>query len=252
MKVDCHTHWGLGFHQRDGEDPSRWLAVLDRYDVTHAVVLPHEGLMHAGRIAGEHDHFAVVCGASNGRMLPFCTACAWYDEEALAEVKRCLSDLAFRGIKFHPWMQGTSVSQPAMDRFAQLAVEHDVPILFHDGTPPFSLPSQMALLAARNRKAQIVLGHSGLFEHWREAAAAVNSGENVWACLCGPHVAGLRYLVEHCPIEQLLWGTDFGYVSTVDVYPYRDPLMDLLDLTDAQKQAIYHDNPARLLKLKKL
>lgn len=248
LKVDSHTHYGRAWQQRDGEDPSNWLALAHQYGVTHSVVLPHHGLENAGKIAAEHDLMAKVCANSNGEMLPFCTACIWEPDEGPTEIERCLRDLKFRGIKFHPWLQGCSVSSPVMDEIAEIAEAYDVPILFHDGTPPFSLPSQMALLAQRHPRTQIVLGHSGLFEHYREASASMRAADNLWACLCGPHIAGLRYMMEHGPLERLLWGTDAGY-AIVDVYHYRDPLMHLLDLSDAQKQAIYSDNPKRLLHL---
>lgn len=248
LKVDCHTHWGREWQERDGEDPSAWLDMARSYGVTHSVVLPHYGLVHDGLIAWEHDHFAKVCAASAGEMLPFCTTCVWEAEDGPAEVRRCLGELNFRGVKFHPWLQGCSVSSPVMDDIADIAAEFDVPILFHDGTPPFSMPSQMALLAQRHPRTKIILGHSGLFEHYREAAAAVNATDNLWACLCGPHVAGLKYVVNHCPTERLLWGTDAGF-GIVDVYAYRVPIMDLIDLSDAQHEAIYDTNPRELLKL---
>ena len=248
LKVDCHTHWGYQWQERDGEDPSKWLARARKYGVTHSILLPHWGLVHDGKITWEHDQLARVCATSDGQMLPFCTACLWESDEGPAEVRRCLDQMKFRGVKLHPWLQGCSVSSTVMDEIAEIAAEFDVPILFHDGTPPFSLPSQMALLAQRHPRTQIVLGHSGLFEHFREAAAAVRAADNVWACLCGPHAAGMRYLIEHCPIQRLLWGTDAGY-GLADVYTYRDQIMDLLDLSAVQRTTIYSENPRQLLRL---
>jgi DNA-binding transcriptional regulator YhcF (GntR family) len=95
-----------------------------------------------------------------------------------------------------------------LEQIAEVAAEFQVPILFHDGTPPVSLTSQVALLSQRHPGTKIILGHSGLFEHFREAAAAVNACDNLWACLCGPHVQGLRHLLAHVPAERLLWGTE--------------------------------------------
>ena len=248
MIVDCHTHWGKDWQNRDGGDPSKWLAILDRHRIDCAIVLPEKGMQHAGLIREDHDEMAVVCAKSSGRMLPFATANIWFADEAMSELRRCLGELQFRGMKFHPWVQGASVSCPAMDSACELAAEFDVPILFHDGTPPFSLPSQIGLLARRHPKTQIILGHSGLFEHWREAAAALNGCANLWACLSSPHLAGLRGLIERCDISRLLWGTDQGY-SLADCYDYRLPLMDQLHLDDKTRQTIFETNPARLLGL---
>jgi predicted TIM-barrel fold metal-dependent hydrolase len=248
MLIDCHTHWGTEWLERDGRDPTTWLKILDEHGVTHAAVLPGLGLFDAGRLAEDNDNVAAVCARSNGRMIPFCSVNIWLRDEALAELRRCLEQLRFRGIKFHPWLQGCSVSNPVMDEVCETAGVFDVPILFHDGTPPFSLPSQIALLAKRHPQTQIILGHSGLFEHWREAAAAMNTADNLWGCLCSPHVAGLKGLVARCDPSRLLWGSDQGY-ALADCYNYRLPLMDQVGLSAAQRQAMLTDNPARLLKL---
>jgi len=247
MMFDCHTHWGACFHERDGLDPTRWLQAFDEHGITHAIVLPFGSLLDGGRIPAENDDNAKVCIASGGRMIPFCTVNTWFEKEALAELDRCLGSLGYRGVKFHPWVQGQSVSSPTMDAVCEVAAHYGVPVLFHDGTPPFSLPSQMALLARRHPKTQIVLGHCGLLEHWREAIAALNFADNLWGCLCGPHVAGMREIVRRCDARRLLWGSDFGF-TFLDVIGYRLHVMELLGLDDNLRQTIFTDNPARLLK----
>lgn len=248
MKVDCHTHWGRAWAETCGDDPAKWLAAARRHGITHSIVLPHHGLENAGAIPREHDALARVCANGGGAMLPFCTSCAWEPVEGPAEIRRCLADLGFRGIKFHPWLQGVSVNSQVMDEIAAIAAEFDVPMLFHDGTPPFSLPSQIALLALRHPQTKIILGHGGLFEHYQEAARAVASTDNLWVCLCGPHLEGLRHLVEHCPQDRLLWGSDAGF-GLKDPIAYRTALMDQLELDDATNLAIYSNNPRSILKL---
>jgi len=222
--------------------------VLDPHGITHAVVLPTWGLLHAGKIRADNDDVAAACAASGGRMLPFCTANTWDEKEALAEVERCLSKLRFRGVKFHPWVQGLSVSTTTMDKVAELAVAHNVPMLFHDGTPPFSLPSQIALLAQRHPKARIILGHTGLLEHWREAIAALRATPNLWACLCSPHLGAMKQIVQRCDLDRIVWGSDFGY-GLADFFVYRFEVMKLVGLTERQAEMIYDRNPRELLSI---
>src|SRR4051794_7044357 len=119
--IDCHTHWGRPWSERDGADPSRWLAVLDEHHVAQAVVLPEIGLIHAGKLSADNDTIANICGVSNGRMLPFCTVSAWYRDEAIVELERCLGQLKFRGVKFHNWLQGFSISHPTLDEVCEIA-----------------------------------------------------------------------------------------------------------------------------------
>ena len=249
MIVDCHTHWGGCFQERDGTDPRRWLEVMDRHGVRHAVVLPEPGLWHAGRIPADNDTVVAACARSGGRMIPFCTVNTYDRREAMDELRRCLGPLRMRGIKFHPWLQATSPSTEAMDEVCEAAAESNVPILFHDGTPPFSLPSQIALLARRHPRVTIILGHAGLFQHWREAIAALRAVENLWGCLCGPYPAALREVLRRCDRQRLLWGSDFGF-GFADSVGYRLGLMDRLGLTEEEKRQILEENPRRLFSLR--
>ena len=127
-----------------------------------------------------------------------------------------------------------------------MAAQWNVPVLFHDGTPCYSLPSQIALLARRHPATSIILGHCGLFEHWREAIAAMRYAENLWGCLCGPQSAALSEILQRCDRQRLLWGSDFGFTLN-DVIGYRLDLLKLLRLTDHDYETITARNPRRLL-----
>ncbi|MEX0641923.1 MAG: amidohydrolase family protein [Pirellulales bacterium] len=247
MIVDAHTHW---WTQPGASEPdaSGWLARARGYGITHAVVLPTLGLLHDGCLRHDHDTLAAVAGQSNGLMLPFCTAQPWQPDEALSEIERCLRDLHFRGIKFHPWLQGASVSSAAMDDICALASQYEVPILFHDGTPPFSLPAQVGLLARRHARVNIILGHCGMLEHWREAIAVLQAVPNLWGCLCSPTAAAMLTLLHRCDPNRLLWGSDVGF-GEVDTYPYRLGLMHELGVDPARIDTVLETNPRRLFKL---
>ena len=245
MIVDCHTHWGHCFQLRDGLNPSRWLAEETRHGVTHAVVAPFLGLYDDRLLQRENDDVASVCAASGGRMIPFCTVNPFREEEAVAEFRRSLELLNVRGLKIHPWLQGASLNSGAMDALCEMAAQRHVPLLIHDGTPCYSLPSQVALLARRHPATTMILGHCGLFEHWREAMAAMRFAENLWGCLCGPYLAALSEIVRRCDRQRLLWGSDYGF-SLADVVGYRLGLLQSLRLKDADYQRITADNPRRL------
>jgi predicted TIM-barrel fold metal-dependent hydrolase len=104
-------------------------------------------------------------------------------------------------------------------------------------------------LAQRHPQTRFILGHCGLFEYWREAIAALAFAENLWGCLCGPHWAALAELVRCCDRDRLVWGSDYGF-SPADAVGYRKGLLDLLDLNDAEREAILCRNPARLFGLR--
>jgi predicted TIM-barrel fold metal-dependent hydrolase len=246
VSVDFHTHWAECFRERDGLDPSQWLAVGTSHGVDHAVVFPYGSLMDDSRLPAENDELAAVCAASGGQMIPFCTVNPFRAEQSAAEFRRCVEVKGMRGLKLHPWLQGSPPNTGSVDQLCEMAAHWKVPVLFHDGTPSYSLPSQMALLARRHPATTIILGHCGLFEHWREAIAAMSFAENLWGCLCGPYVSSLREIVRRCDRRRLLWGSDYGFTFT-DVVGYRLGLLKLLELSDADHDLILTENPRRLL-----
>jgi uncharacterized protein len=248
MLFDAHTHWSSCSGSDDDQRFADWLAPWTRYGVTHGVVLPLQGLYSDSHVRQDNDAVAAACARSGGRMLPFCTVNPSLGDEAIVEFRRCLETCGCRGLKLHPWLQGASPSASEVDALCDVAGEFEVPVLFHDGTPCFGLPSQMALLARRHPRTTIILGHCGLFEHWREAIDAMQYAENLWGCLCSPHLAALRQLVARADRHRLLWGSDHGF-GTVDHLGYRKRLFDLLEADDPLREAIFCDNPTRLFRL---
>ena len=248
MIVDCHTHWGVVWGDRDGTDPTKWLATLDHYGITHAIALGHRGLVDKSETVRDHDDVAAVCAKSGGRMIQFLSVHTTHGRKAVEEAVHCIDKHGARGMKFHPWVQGESVSNPTMDELAELAADRGIPLFFHDGTPCYSMPSQMAGLARRHPCTTVVLGLSGLLELWREGIEAVRRCPNVWACLCGPHPAAFREYFKRCDHSRILWGSDFGF-GFADPIGYRLGLLRSLKLNEKTMNAVLGENPARLLKL---
>jgi uncharacterized protein len=167
------------------------------------------------------------------------------------EVERCLGELAMHGLKFHPWLQGFSPLESFMDPICEVAATHASPVLFHDGTPPYSTPTQIAYLARRHPTVPFVLGHGGLTDLWREAIAAVTETENLYICMCGSSVPVMREIVKTCPVERIVVGTDAGLGSR-PIQPYvrtRLRMLEELNLSPELQSAIFEANARRLFGL---
>jgi len=223
-----------------------YLGVMDELGVDVSVVFTYEGLLRPSRAA--NDSLAAFVSAAPERLVAFTTVDP-RDPGAADEVERCVIEHGMRGIKLHPWLQGFSAHEPGLDPVCERATALGIPILFHDGTPPFSTPLQLATLARRHPGTTIVLGHGGLHDLWREAVAAVQVSANVHLCMCAPPLYAMRAIVARCPLGRLLFGTDAGlrpeplprYVAL------RVRQLDELGLSAAERAAILDDNPRRLL-----
>jgi uncharacterized protein len=240
--IDFHVHQPLA-GTYGAED---YVAVMDDLGIDVSVVFTYEGLLHPS--AAANDSLARFAGAAPHRLVAFATVDP-REPGAADEIQRCLDVHRMRGIKLHPWLQGFSAHEPGLDPICEVAAAAGVPVLFHDGTPPFSTPLQLAQLARRHPETTIVLGHGGLQDLWREAIAAVQTTTNVHLCMCGTPPYAMRAIVERCPLDRLLFGTDAG-LRPEPLHRYavlRIRQLEALGLGAEELRAIVEENPRRLL-----
>jgi hypothetical protein len=245
--IDFHVHQPAA--AADGSPPYGPAAYADfvtALGVECSVTFTFDGLRKPG--AAANDSLAAFVAEGGGHYIAFATVDP-NDPGAADEIARCVRVHGMRGVKLHPWVQGFSAHTPGLDPICEAAAELGIPVLFHDGTPPFSAPLQLAGLARRHPRATIVLGHGGLHDLWREAWAAVESTDNVHVCLCATPPYAMRELIARCPLERVLFGTDGGLLPepTQRYVALRLRQLDLLGLTEQQRRAILEDNPRRLL-----
>jgi uncharacterized protein len=240
--IDFHVHQPAAAAYGARE----YLAVMDELGVDVSVVFTYEGLLRP--TAAANDSLAAWIAVDTDRLVAFATVDP-RDPGAGEETERCVREHGMRGVKLHPWLQGFSAHDPGLQHVCETAGSLGIPILFHDGTPPFSTPLQLATLARRHPRTQIVLGHGGLHDLWREAIEAVLTSENVHLCMCGTPGYAMRRIVARCPLERLLFGTDAGLrpeprqrYAVLRVRQLRE-----LGLEDGQREAILVTNPRRLL-----
>jgi uncharacterized protein len=180
------------------------------------------------------------------RFALFCTTSPNYPELALDEIKRCAEELGCGGIKLHPWLQAFSMTFGIVDRIAEACIRHGLPLLFHDGTPPYADTLQVAHLAEKYPEAKIILGHSGLLDSHRSAVSAARRFPNVWLCLCGPAIGDVEYIVEHADTDRLLFGSDFGGSSLRILDDFIGIIENAVE-DEVLKNKIYWENAARLM-----
>lgn len=245
MIVDCHTHWGIVWEDRDRGDPTRWLEMLDQYGIDKAFLLGHYNLEQSEATRADNDRLAEIRDRLPDRIVPFGTAWPQKGEEGIAEIRRCLEELGMMGLKFHPWLQGFSTAHAVFAEMCAMAGEFGVPILLHDGTPCYSLPEQVGGLARRFPGTTFVLGHAGLLWSWRSALEAARL-PNVWVCLCGPHLRAMELFCQRGDTDRLLWGSDFGF-GFADPIGYRLGLIRRARIEEEVRENILGANPLRLL-----
>ncbi|WP_370615374.1 amidohydrolase family protein [Mumia sp. Pv 4-285] len=248
--IDFHTHtpswrttsWlgGVAFGVDD------FVAFMDGAGIEQAVVLSHDGLFDPSPTT--NDDLAAFVGEHPDRLLGFGTVHPRLDGAA-AEVERMMGPLGLRGLKLHPWLQGFSMHEAGLDPVCEVLAGAGGILLSHDGTPPYSTATQIAALARRHPTLQVVLGHGGLHDTWREALAAVVETENLYLCICGTPPYAARAILAAAPPHKVLFGTDAGLSdrTSQDYAVARVQEIDGWGITPAQRHAMLVDNPRALL-----
>src|SRR5256885_200483 len=100
-------------------------------------------------------------------------------------------------IDFHTHLDDRWFDRPLMDPATfRRAAAAGLPVLFHDGTPPYATTFQIAAAARWVPEATVVLGHAGLADYCLAAGQLVRDIPNLYACVCGPRAGDVRYLVD--------------------------------------------------------
>ena len=179
--------------------------------------------------------------------VPFCTVWPHLGlAECLRELDRA-AGLGMRGLKLHPWLQAFSMRHSAVAPILRHAGELGMPVLLHDGTPPYCTPLQIALAAEQVPETTVILGHAGLDDLYEDAILACQRHPNIYLCLCSLSAGRIAEVIARCPSNRLLFGSDGGlapHLPRVAVAKFAD-----LALSPADRQRIFVDNALRLLPL---
>jgi predicted TIM-barrel fold metal-dependent hydrolase len=214
--------------------------------IDKAVLFTSQGFHSDTRVA--NSQLAIMSARFPDVLYPWATVDPHEGEAAVTELRRAIIDLGMGGLKLHPWIQGFSTTNPKMDMIMEELVILGVPLVFHDGSPPWSTPLQIANLARRHPTVPVILGHGGLRELWPDALHAARQLDNLWLGTSGVPYHGLQRMVDVLGPERILFGTDggAGHPSTM---AYRLGVVKALRIGDSALEAILGMNVARLMGL---
>lgn len=247
--IDCHGHAGP-FHRYPiaAPTPDGMLRTMDSAGIEILLFAPHlaigpdpeEGNRLAARIHSEHPD----------RLLPYCTVGPRRPEgEVCTMLDEYVASGWFVGIKLHPSLHRTPVTDPTYDVAFRYAEAYHVPMLVHTWEPcAFAAPDMVASVAQRHPGARIILAHSaGAHAGMRKVIELIRQHPNLYAETSGSTQpwGAVRELCEGVGAERVLFGSDL---------PFLDPrpklgAVCLADLDDGAKSSILRGNALRLLGL---
>jgi predicted TIM-barrel fold metal-dependent hydrolase len=246
--IDFHAHLDERWLHVKCDTPTQMVRTLDRFEVEAACVFTIMGFYEDCR--AHNDALLRRADEYPDRLIPFVTVDPKQGRGAVDELERCLANRRFRGVKFHPWLQAFAASmlRDTMMDILHVAAKHRAPVLFHDGTPPYSTTYQIADLARWSPETIVVLGHAGSADYVNPAAQLLRDIPNLYCCFCGPRPGDLVHLVEVGGADKILFGSDFGAAGW-RLLPERIDNVIEAGLREDELDKVLYANSARLLRL---
>ena len=242
MVIDTHVHCSTVRNDK----PDDLLSVLKSCGIDKVIVSGWEVLLKNNNSMWHNRKLAKICSMKPDRLAGLGTVHLANKSTAVDEARCCIEELGLVGFKVHPWVQGETVFNETMYKLCELCAEKDVPIMFHDGTPPYAMSSQIGLLAKSFPETTFVLGHAGILFYWEEAIEVVNQFENVYVTLCGPHPLAMQKICENTVADRIVFGTDYLDDGKSDLPRYRKDVVDMLSIEPYLLKKIYSDNALKL------
>jgi len=249
MIIDTHTHlldggWLSAFEKCP--TAQELIDAQDRFGVSQMWI------SSVGALADDFVYYNrqmhVLTERHTKRFKRFASASPYYGDRAVSELRHCLKDYGFEGIKVHYWMQGGTVHDKASAEIVELAMEYNVPLLYHDGTPPTSDTLQIAYLADLFPQAKIILGHSGMLDSYRCAIKACNEHENLYLCISASPSGDIAEICSNARPDRLLFGSDYGAGPTDDIFFNRRDAIEYGCNDPNLKNKIFYENAVNLYK----
>jgi predicted TIM-barrel fold metal-dependent hydrolase len=256
MIVDAHTHIGLeiqGFVENKNiygvktTSEDQYLKDYKALGVQACFVFASHSFRLNSLCRAENEALAKFNRQYPDQIYAWGTVSPALEEKKLREeIRYAIKDLGLYGLKFVPICQGVSIANRGFDIIAEEAIDLDVPVTTHDGSPEYCSAIQVAYYARKYPKLRVLSAHGGLRELWPDFIDAAKELPNLFICLSGPTQWGIQSLYDALGPEKLLFGSDGGCgpASITTAYLRR---IGLMDAPEAHKRMILGENALRFI-----
>ncbi len=248
LVIDCHSHLSFRTSPADEGDEAQVLEAADRLGIDRLCcsVLPArpatvEGFQMANRVmAAAHKRHP-------DRFLGYCFVNPGCGAAAVEEIRRCLDQPGFIGVKLY---NEHLCTDPVVFPVVELAIELRVPILHHAGHSHYAVTDQpnmsdgghLAALAARYPEARLICAHVGGGGDWEWTIKALRHAGSVYLDTSGSVVdeAMVDMAAAVLTPDRLLFGCDMSWTAGVGK-------IRAARLTAADRRKVLGGNMRRLL-----
>ena len=247
--TDCHAH----LHHRSlstwREDDRKLIEAADRLGIDQlccSILTPR----HQATVEGFRECNQWVAEGMRrfpGRVLGYCHVNPGHGREALEEIRRCVEDRGFIGVKLYHDYRAT---EPVVWPIVELTIDLRVPILQHAGHAHYVMEEQprisdgghLAELASRYPEALLICAHVCGGGDWEWTIKALRKAPSVYLDTSGSVTdeGVIEMAARQLGADRLVFGCDMSMTAGVGK-------IRAASLTPADKQKILGGNMQRIL-----
>lgn len=244
LAIDTHCHIGKSQNSEGGGIAGDDLiAGMDRYGITAAIVLP---LPSVEDYVSQHDDIARLAERYPGRIFGAVCIRPQVGQEAVhRETKRCVEELGFVAIKFHPMHHGGSPASPRGDTIFEVAREFDLPVMSHTGPgAPWALPSMLIPAAQKYPDVTFIAAHAGMEIYAEDAWVAGLVCNNILMDSAWTSPGRTEWLIEKLGADRMMMSTDLPSNNSTEMAKWRD-----MPISEDDRRESLVNVPVRVFKL---
>jgi len=205
LVIDAHNH--IGDCAAASQSGAELVAKMDQAGVAKGVIFPFvEGNFTNDAVKVAVDQFP-------DRLIPYCAVNAW-ERGAAAEVRRCVTEWGFKGLKLHPTINGFHLSDPLLvNPLFEEADSLGIPIIVHGASDLLNAPPEFAEMARRFPRVKLLMAHMGFFWGVKQAIAYAKELPNLYLETSRAPIHEVTVAVRELGPGRVIWGTDSPFVD---------------------------------------
>lgn len=233
MIIDVHCHLGINRVWGNEISEDQVLRMLDEHEIDVAIIQPYfvSPTMEAQQDA--HDRiYRFIKEHPNRRIYGMASLNPHIDyDDYRTEVRRCVDDLGFVGLKLHPVYHGCDPLMPDGATPFRAAQEFNIPLMVHTGFgSPVADPSHLLPRAREFPELTIVMAHLGIAEKVQEALAVMKECPNLYADLSLVVSFMVPVILGAVSVQRLMFGSDINQNCAIELAKIRHWVQDEAEL----------------------
>ncbi|HIE19122.1 TPA: amidohydrolase [Candidatus Bathyarchaeota archaeon] len=209
--IDAHTHLGYDHVFEHNFTLHELLTSMEKNGVDASIVQPGTTLDLSTALK-QHDAIAELSKKMSGRIFGMANPNPHLPQDVYyEELKRCVKNLGFVGVKMHPLAHAVNPNGLTGRRVFEAALDLEIPVMVHTGTGvPWSLPSALIPVAKDFPELNIILAHSGGSLFVSEAILAAQLCPNIYLETSWLPSTAIRKVCKSLGANRVMFGSDHG------------------------------------------